>query len=125
RAARCRAWSSSVRGTGLRVDFDSEGAPGPLAPDTELAVYRLIQEALTNTVRHARAGRAQVRLRWSRAELSVLVTDDGLGGGANGTSGRGLVGIRERVGACGGRVEIGPGPAGGFTVAAEIPLAHK
>ncbi|MCK2237065.1 MULTISPECIES: sensor histidine kinase [unclassified Crossiella] len=117
----------TVRATGLHVEHSVSGAPAPLPPDTELAVYRLIQEALTNTVRHARAGRAEVRLSWSRAELAVLVLDDGIGADspAPGRGGRGLVGIRERVGACGGVVRIGPREGGGFMVTAEIPLAHK
>lgn len=118
----------TVRATGLRVEHTVDGTPSPLPPDTELAVYRLIQEALTNTVRHARAGRAEVRLSWSRAELAVRVLDDGIGADLTeqqGRAGRGLVGIRERVGACGGMVRIGPRDGGGFAVTAEIPLAHK
>lgn len=117
----------TVRATGLQVEHTVEGTPTPLPTDTELAVYRLIQEALTNTVRHARASRAEVRLSFSRTELAVLVLDDGIGPAEAepGRGGRGLVGIRERVAACGGMVRIGPRDGGGFAVAAEIPLAHK
>jgi signal transduction histidine kinase len=85
----------------------------------QLAAYRLVQEALTNVVRHAGAASVEVVLDWRPAELMVSVTDDGSGpAGRRPASGHGLTGIAERVAAAGGRVVFGPAPAGGFRVEA-------
>ncbi|MEU6390449.1 histidine kinase [Streptomyces sp. NPDC046939] len=110
--------------TGLRVTLRSTGHPRPLGPDTQTAAYRIVQEALTNTVKHAYAARADVQLDWAERELTITVTDDGTGPGprANG-GGHGLVGIRERATACGGTAHGGPGPEGGFRVRARLPRA--
>jgi signal transduction histidine kinase len=121
--------------TGLRVELRSEGEPRPLPPDAEAAAYRVVQEALTNTVKHARgASAAQVRLDWDGEDgmLVVTVTDDGRGTGANGNGvggngpgghgvgGHGLIGIRERAAACGGSAAAGPTPDG-YRVVARLP----
>ncbi|MEV6972894.1 histidine kinase [Kitasatospora sp. NPDC093806] len=138
RLAELPALAERVRRTGLRVELELDGGAGPLPADVEAAGYRIVQEALTNTVKHADATRISVRVVREGAELAVLVSDDGRGvrperTGPNRTGsdrtmgdrsgGRGLVGIRERAAACGGRAEAGPGPAGrGFLVSARLPL---
>ncbi|MEV7021313.1 histidine kinase [Kitasatospora sp. NPDC093558] len=119
-----------VRGAGLRVELDLAGGLGAVPADVEAAAYRIVQEALTNTVKHSGADRAAIRVRRAGDALEVVVSDNGRGvpmaadraaGGWSG--GRGLVGIRERAAACGGRAEAGPGPAGeGFLVTARLPL---
>ena len=126
-----------VRGTGLPVDFTVEGTPYPLAPGVDLTAYRIVQEALTNTVRHARAARAAVTLSYEPGHVTVSIADSGRrpggpGPGANGHvtakpgrllagSGLGLAGITERVASCGGNLTVGPTGSGGFTVTARLP----
>ncbi|MCC8451998.1 sensor histidine kinase [Streptomyces rochei] len=110
--------------TGLRVRLRVTGEPRTLAPDTEVAAYRIAQEALTNTVRHAYASCATVGLDWREDEVTLTVTDDGRGPSpVPGTGGHGLIGIRERAAACGGDAVTGGGPGGGFRVAARLPVA--
>ncbi|MFB6549116.1 histidine kinase, partial [Streptomyces sp. NPDC056405] len=87
--------------TGLRVELRVTGEPRPLPPDTEVAAYRIAQEALTNTVKHAYASSATVGLDWAEDEVTLTVTDDGRGPSAPGEGGHGLIGIRERAAACG------------------------
>jgi signal transduction histidine kinase len=109
-------------GAGLEVGYEVAGEPRPLPPAVGVAVYRIIQEALTNVVKHAGASRADVRLSWQEQELAIEIRDNGRGAGAGLPSGgNGLVGIRERAAACGGTASAGPGPAG-FTVRARLPL---
>ncbi|KQV18887.1 hypothetical protein ASE03_18535 [Kitasatospora sp. Root187] len=113
-----------VRESGLRVDLTVQEY-GPA--DVQAAAYRIVQEALTNTVKHSGATRVAVRVAKVREALEVVVEDDGLGVPVSVTGvwsgGRGLVGIRERAAACGGRAEAGPGPDGrGFVVTATLPL---
>ncbi|MFF0013926.1 sensor histidine kinase [Streptomyces sp. NPDC005374] len=105
---------------GLRVELSVRGRPRPLPPDTEVAAYRAVQEALTNTVKHAYASCAQVELDWAEDELTLTVTDDGEGPG-HADGGHGLIGLRERAAACGGSTETGPGPQGGFRVVVRLP----
>ncbi|MFF1629109.1 sensor histidine kinase [Streptomyces sp. NPDC058272] len=117
--------------TGLRVDLSTTGVSRPLHPDTEVAAYRVVQEALTNTVKHAYAASARVELDWTEDALTLTVTDDGRGpvrsrpdgGGSAGPGGHGLIGIRERAAACGGSAESGRGPDGGFRVTVRLPAA--
>jgi signal transduction histidine kinase len=91
------------------------------------AAYRIVQEAVTNTLKHARASTVDVRIRYLATELEIDVADDGsggggpIGGGAHG--GMGLIGMRERVAVHDGTVEAGPRPGGGFRVRARLPLA--
>jgi signal transduction histidine kinase len=125
-----------VRGTGLQVDFEVEGTPVALAPGVDLTAYRIVQEALTNTIRHASAARAAVRLRYEPGYITVSVTDSGRlsPAAARGTAapgpdlltgaGLGLAGIAERVASCGGSLTVGPVPgvqADGFAVTARLP----
>ena len=111
-----------MRAAGLAVAVSVEGAPRPLPTGVDLSAYRVVQEALTNTLRHAEATRADVSLRYGDGELDVEVRDDGVGTGNGGGSGRGLIGMRERVTAFGGSLETGPRNTGGFGVAARFPL---
>jgi len=113
---------AQVRAAGLAVAVSVEGLPRPLPAGIDLSAYRVVQEALTNTLRHAQATRADVALRYRDDELDVEVRDDGAGTGNGGGSGRGLIGMRERVGAFGGSLETGPLNTGGFSVAARFPL---
>lgn len=114
-----------MRHSGLVVDLAVSGTPAPLAPSIDLSAYRIVQEALTNCLKHAGRGAAvAVRLDWSRENLAVEVVDDG--GGGNGTSGlstaHGLPGLQERAKAVGGTFQAGPADGGGFRVAATLPL---
>ena len=130
-----------VRGAGLPVDFQVVGTPVPLAPGVDLTAYRIVQEALTNTIRHAHAARAAVTLCYEPGYVTVSVTDsgrrtDGLSPAAGngteagrpgslltgaGSSGLGLAGIAERVASCGGNLTVGPTQADGFAVTARLP----
>ncbi|WP_327433470.1 sensor histidine kinase [Streptomyces sp. NBC_01236] len=120
-----------AKSTGLRVELRTTGTPRPLPPDTEVAAYRVTQEALTNTVKHAYASSARVELDWTEDALTLTVTDDGRGpvrspgdpGAVATPGGHGLIGIRERAAACGGSARSGRGPGGGFQVAVRLPAA--
>ncbi|MEV7289046.1 sensor histidine kinase [Streptomyces sp. NPDC093252] len=100
-----------------------EGRPPRLPPGTDLAAFRIVQEALTNVVRHSGSRRARVRLAHDGSALRLRIDDDGPATGADaGGSGNGLAGMRERAAALGGTIEAGPRPDGGFRVLAELPL---
>jgi signal transduction histidine kinase len=105
---------------GLTVGLETQGPPRGLPADAEVAAYRIVQEALTNTIKHAGATEATVRLEWTATELVITVVDDGRGEHGP-AAGYGLVGIRERAAACGGAAEAGPAPGGGHRVAASLP----
>jgi signal transduction histidine kinase len=107
-----------LRAAGLRVDVDRE--PVPLPAGVDLSAYRIVQEALTNTLRHAHATRAEVLVRNDSGVLDLEVVDDGRGGVG---VGRGIAGMRERAALLGGTVDAGPLPDGGFRVHARLPLA--
>ncbi|MFF5204535.1 sensor histidine kinase [Streptosporangium sp. NPDC000396] len=113
-----------TRAAGLEVTWQQEGVERRLSPAAELAVYRMVQESLTNTLKHAGAGRrAHVRLSWGEDELAVDVRDDGSGRDAAGAGGgHGLVGMRERFLAFGGTATAGPA-TGGFLVSARLPYS--
>lgn len=106
---------------GLTVDV--EGEPPSLAPGTDLAAFRIVQEALTNVVRHSGSRHARVHLAREAGALRLRVDDDGPATGDDaGGSGNGLAGMRERAAALGGTIEAGPRPDGGFRVLAVLPL---
>ncbi|MGW7171569.1 sensor histidine kinase [Streptomyces xanthophaeus] len=108
---------------GLTVEVTVEGQPRGLPPGVDLAAFRIVQEALTNVVRHSGARTARVRLVWQPRDLELHVADDGPATGApSGGSGTGLVGMRERASALGGSIEAGPRPEGGFAVVARLPV---
>jgi len=113
---------AQVRAAGLNVTVSIEGAPRPLPAGVDLSAYRVVQEALTNTLKHADATRADVSLRYRDDELGVEVRDDGEGTGNGDGHGRGLIGMRERVTAFGGSLETGRKNTGGFAVSARFPL---
>ena len=118
--------AAQVRRAGLDVQLNVEGERPPLPAALDLSAYRIVQEALTNTLKHASATRAWVDVRFGDSEVDVSVRDDGIGAAANGGagSGRGLVGMRERVELFGGKLEAGPRGDGGYAVTARLPLAH-
>lgn len=113
---------AQVRAAGLAVAVSVEGAPRPLPAGIDLSAYRVVQEALTNTLKHAHASHADVALRYGEDTLDVEVRDDGTGNGNGGGSGSGLIGMRERVVAFGGSLATGPRTGGGFAVSARFPL---
>jgi signal transduction histidine kinase len=135
-----------VRQAGITVELRVEGSPSKLPPGVDLAAFRIVQEALTNTVKHSGAGEAAVTVSYEPGYVTVSVTDSGNGGitvtvnspskrahvpRANGrdgsrphvasSSGFGLAGIAERVASCGGKLTVGPGDSGGFAVTARLP----
>ncbi|MFU8871472.1 sensor histidine kinase [Micromonospora sp. SL4-19] len=112
-----------VREAGLPVTLRVDGAPGPMEEGVALTVYRIVQEALTNALKHAGAATALVRLTVTDDFLAVEVTDTGRGPGpAADRIGHGLVGMRERVALYGGILRTGPRTGGGFRVYARLPL---
>lgn len=112
----------SVRGAGLTVDVRREGAPVDLPSGVDLSAYRIAQEALTNTLRHAHASRAVITVRYTPVAVEVDVADDGRGARGALDGGRGIVGMRERAALLGGTLEVGAGPHGGLRVHAALPL---
>ena len=123
-----------ARAAGLPVTLTVGGSERQLTPDVDQAAYRIVQEALTNVTRHAGHACTTVHLQYGPGLLTVQIDDDGAGNGArNGgpgsggaaapqpTSGMGLIGMRERVSALGGRLDAGPRAGGGFRVRAELP----
>ncbi|SCG73879.1 sensor histidine kinase [Micromonospora inositola] len=112
-----------VREAGLPVTLRVDGTPGPMEEGVALTVYRIVQEALTNALKHAGTATALVRLTFADASLAVEVTDTGRGPGPTPDRiGHGLVGMRERVALYRGILRTGPRPGGGFRVYARIPL---
>jgi signal transduction histidine kinase len=133
--AQLDALVEQVRSAGLDTTLEIGGAVPDVPPGVQLTVYRLVQEALTNTLKHGGPGaRATVRLEFVPGELRVDIDDDGAGAAASATAasataasatanvGSGLVGMRERVRAYGGAVQVGPRPAGGWRVSARLRL---
>jgi signal transduction histidine kinase len=115
-----------ARQGGLTVELVTEGEPAPLPSGMDLSAYRIVQEALTNTRKHAGPVRARVAVRYGRRELELEITDDGAPGrprnGVPRAGGLGLVGMRERVALYGGELHAEYRPAGGFLVRASLPL---
>ena len=113
---------------GLAVELAVEGCPRPLPPGVDLSAYRIVQEALTNALRHAGPASAIVQLRYEADSIELEVRDDGRGAavaldaGAARQPGHGLVGMRERVQLFGGELRVGDRPGGGFRVWARIPV---
>ena len=118
--------ADTVRASGIPVELRMEGTDRQLPPSLELSVYRVVQEALTNVVKHAPGARAVVELTVSAGKVRLDVRDDGGPGGAAPRAGlgagHGIAGMRERIGAFGGWLVAGPAAGGGFRVTAEIPI---
>jgi signal transduction histidine kinase len=110
------------RDAGLCVELRSEGEPAPLPPGIDLSAYRIVQEALTNTLRHAHAARADVRLVYRPDALELEILDDGSVAGSVDGQGHGLIGMRERASLYGGTFSAGPQAGGGYRVSARLPL---
>jgi len=111
-----------ARSAGLPVTVTVTGARRELTQDVEQAAYRIVQEALTNVSRHAGRACASVHLHYAQDALTVQVNDDGKGSSTTSAgTGLGLIGMRERVSALGGRLHAGPREDGGFQVRAELP----
>ncbi|MGZ4626928.1 MAG: sensor histidine kinase [Kineosporiaceae bacterium] len=111
----------NFRRAGLEVEVRAAGEPVPLPPGLDLTAYRLLQEGLTNTLRHAAATRAVVSVRYRPDILALSVRDDGRGPDASAPPGNGLLGMRERVAVYGGRLTAGAAPGGGFELCVELP----
>jgi signal transduction histidine kinase len=114
---------AGYRDAGLDVRLRTDGEHCPLPSGVELAAFRIIQEALTNTIKHAGPARAEVRIVYGPDALTVVVADDGRGAGFEpGPGGHGIAGMRERVTVYDGDLDAGPHPGGGFRVRARLPL---
>jgi signal transduction histidine kinase len=119
-----RSLVERVRAAGLPVELTITGARA-LPPGVDLAAYRVVQEALTNVIKHASQARTAVRIEYRPHELLIDVADDGVAAGAGRLQpgdGRGLIGLRERIAIYGGDLDAGPRPGGGWRVQARIPL---
>jgi signal transduction histidine kinase len=115
-----------VRASGLEVDVSVSGEPLPLPPGVDLAAYRIVQEALTNALKHAGGAHATVAVGYQAGAIALTVVDNGSGAGANGDGGHGLLGMRERVTVYGGALETGAaGADGGFRVHAVLPVQRS
>ena len=124
--------AAQVRAAGLPVHLNVEGEPCTLPPGIDLAVFRIVQEGLTNTLKHAGAAQVTVVVRYLPGSLQVSVTDDGTGPGDAGQdsagqdgTGHGLPGMRERVLLNGGELQAGPLPGRGYQLLARLPIEHN
>jgi len=116
-----------LRAAGLVVDARVDGEPRPLPSAVDLSAYRIVQEATTNVLKHARARRVDIRVHYSETVLGLDIRDDGAGDGSDPTSssGHGLIGMRERVALFGGKFHAGRSRAGGFSVHVRLPLTSS
>ena len=110
-----------IRATGLQVSLAVEGTPRPLSAAVELSAFRIVQEALTNSLKHAAAQHVWVRIRYGDS-LELDVRDDGVGLENTASGGNGLIGMRERLALLGGTLTAGAAPGGGFGITAELPI---
>jgi len=110
-----------VREAGLPVELAFEGERIVLPPGIDLSAYRIVQEALTNALKHAGPARAWVVVRYGADEVEVEVGNDGVANGSG--DGYGLIGMRERVALCGGDLTAGARPGGGYAISARLPVA--
>ena len=113
--------AATARDAGVQVEVDWHGSREPLPADIDLSAFRIIQEAVTNVVRHASTGQCQVLIDQQDGQLSIEVTDSGHGSAAA-ADGYGITGMRERATLLGGDFSAGPRPEGGFRVAARLPV---
>jgi signal transduction histidine kinase len=120
--SRLDALAAEVTRAGLPVELRIDGVPEELPPGVDVSAYRIVQEALTNALKHAGPARALVRVRYGDDQLEIEVADDGRGSANGDGSGHGLVGIRERVTVYGGDFAAGGRPEGGYAVRATLPF---
>jgi signal transduction histidine kinase len=113
---------SEARAAGLTTELHIEGLPAPVSPALDLCAYRVVQEALTNAIKHVAPARAAVSVRWGDHQLELEISDDGSGPGTNLPGGHGIAGMHERVALHGGTFSAGREHDGGFTVRARLPL---
>jgi len=118
------ALAADVARAGARVEVRIEGTRPELPLGLDLSAYRIVQEALTNVVRHAGPATARVRIRYAPDTVDIEVVDDGRGAGTERGDGHGIVGMRERAALYGGSLDAGPLPGGGFRVAARLPVGE-
>jgi signal transduction histidine kinase len=114
---------AQAREAGLPVELRVEGEPVQLPAGLDLTAYRLVQEGLTNAIKHARAEHAEVVVHYRDGQVELTVVDDGRGDGEGEKGGNGLVGMRERVSVYGGELDAGPRPEGGYKLHATLPLS--
>jgi signal transduction histidine kinase len=116
-----------VRAAGLAVELAVAGTPRPLATSIDLSLYRIVQEALTNALKHAKAASAEVVVCYGDHDVTVEVTDDGRGPppAAARSAGAGTIGMRERVALFGGELRVGPRPRGGYAVRVCLPISAE
>jgi signal transduction histidine kinase len=121
------ALCAGVREAGLPVELAVHGAVRPLPSSLDLTAYRIVQEALTNTLKHAGRAHATVTVTYAEDALAIKVADDGRGGSPEGfgRGGHGLAGMRERITIFGGELQAGPRPEGGFVIRARLPLPKE
>jgi signal transduction histidine kinase len=117
--------AEQARAAGLTVDLRVEGDPTALPTGLALTAYRVVQEALTNAMKHAGPAHVDVSVQHDARELVIDVADDGRGAHRGFAGGLGLIGMRERVSVYGGRLEAGPRPEGGFRVSARLPVTQE
>ena len=120
---RVQSLLDEIRRAGLAVELHIEGEPRRLPPAIDLSAYRIVQEGLTNALKHARAGQADVTLRYAPDEVQIEVRDDGEGASPNNDPGYGLAGMHERVKIYGGEMSAGSANGGGFVLRTRLPLA--
>jgi signal transduction histidine kinase len=114
----------TVRASGVAVELVNEGQPQPLSSGADLTAFRVVQEALTNVMKHAGRANARVLLRWLDDALEIEVADDGRGPTTAAPGGQGLIGMRERVALFDGTLTSGARPGGGFALRAVVPIEH-
>jgi signal transduction histidine kinase len=116
-----------AQAAGVNVELSVKGVPRPLPAGIELSAYRILQEAITNVIKHSGSDRASVELRYREHELELEIVDQGDGSGENGLpgSGHGLVGMRERVALFGGELQAGPLNGRGYRVLATLPYVRR
>jgi len=122
------ALCAAITAAGVQVELELAGDLDSLPPGVELSCYRIVQEALTNTLKHASARHAHVSVRADGRKVTLRVTDDGRGPSSSAdlpSPGQGLIGLRERTGAYGGTLSAGPGPDGGYLVEAVLPAGSQ
>jgi signal transduction histidine kinase len=123
---RLSALTANTTAAGVATQARVEGRPHPLPADVDAVAYRIVQEALTNILRHAGPASAVVTITYGREELTVEVEDDGDGSGAfRSGCGRGIAGMRERAESVGGELDASPRLCGGFRVSARLPVVAR